>query len=89
MALQTLTPDLAQSMGLEPGLRGAVVAEVAPGSAAAAAGVNEGDVILEVDRERVTTADAAVAALSAPRKGGHLVRLRGANGTRFITLGSE
>jgi serine protease Do len=89
MALQTLTPDLAQSMGLEAGTRGAVVAEVADGSAAAAAGVHEGDVILEIDRARVTTADAALAALSTPRKGGHLVRLRGANGTRFITLGGE
>ncbi len=89
MALQTLTPDLAQSMGLEAGTRGAVVAEVAPGSAAAAAGVHEGDVILEVDRDRVTTAEAALSALSSPRKGGHLLRLRGATGTRFITLGGD
>jgi serine protease Do len=89
MVLQTLTPELAQSMGLEPGTRGAVVAEVAAGSAAAAAGVHDGDVILEIDRQRVTTADQAQAALSSPRKGGHLVRLRGVGGTRFITLGGD
>ncbi len=89
IALQTLTPELAQSMGIERGARGAVVAEVAPGSPAAAAGVREGDVILEVDRQRITTAEEAAAALAATRSGGHLVRIRGASGTRFITLGGD
>jgi serine protease Do len=89
IALQTLTPPLADSLGLEPGTRGAVVAEVVPGGPAAAAGVSEGDVILEVDRQRVTTAEEAVAALSTPRKGGHLVRLRTAAGLRYITLGGQ
>ena len=89
MALQTLTPELAQSMGIERGTRGAVVSEVAPGGAAAAAGVREGDVILEVDRQRVATAEEATAALAASRSGGHLVRIRGAAGTRFITLGGD
>ena len=89
IALQTLTPELAQSMGVERGTRGAVVSEVAPGSAAAAAGVREGDIILEVDRQRVTTAEEAASALGASRGGGHLVRIRGAGGTRFITLGGD
>jgi serine protease Do len=89
LGLQTLTPELAESMGLERGLRGAVVAEVAPGSAAAAAGVREGDVILEVDRQRIASADEAANALSSPRNGGHLVRIRGAAGIRFITLGGD
>ncbi|HVY40900.1 MAG TPA: trypsin-like peptidase domain-containing protein [Polyangia bacterium] len=89
LALQTLTPPLADSLGLEPGTRGAVVAEVVPGGAAAAAGVAEGDVILEVDRQRVTTAEEAVTALSTQRRGGHLVRLRTANGLRYITLGGQ
>jgi serine protease Do len=89
MSLQTLTPPLAQSMGLDPSTRGAVVAEVAPGSAAAAAGVGEGDVILEVDRRRISSADEAAAALGTPHPGGHLVRLRGPNGIRFITLGGS
>ena len=89
LALQTLTPRLAESMGHRAGTRGAVVAEVAAGSPAAAAGVREGDVILEIDRQRIATAEEAKAALAAPRKGGHLVRLRGANGTRFVTLGGR
>ncbi len=89
LALQTLTPNLAESLGLDPRTQGAVVAEVAPGGQAAAAGVHEGDVILEIDRQRVATADDAAAALAASRKGGHLVRVRGANGLRYITLGGE
>ena len=89
LALQTLTPRLAESLGLDPRTRGAVVAEVTPGGQAAAAGVREGDVILEIDRQRVGTAEEVVAALGAPRKGGHLVRLATAAGLRYITLGGE
>jgi serine protease Do len=87
LALQTLTPQLAESLGLDPRTRGAVVAEATPGGQAAAAGVREGDVILEIDRQRVATSDEAVALLGAPRKGGHLVRLATAGGLRYITLG--
>jgi serine protease Do len=76
-------------MGLGPQARGAVVAEVAPGSAAARAGLEQGEIILEIDRHPITTADAASAALLAPRKGGHLLRVRGGGGTRFVTLGAE
>jgi serine protease Do len=89
MALQTLTPRLAESLGLDPRTRGAVVAEVTPGGQAAAAGVREGDVILEIDRQPVASAEAVVAALGAPRKGGHLVRLATADGLRYITLGGQ
>jgi len=89
MSLQTLTPDLAQSLGLDPSTAGAVVAEIVPGGPAAAAGVAPGDVLLEIDRQRISTADQASAALSAPRRGGHLVRLRGPNGIRFVTLGGN
>jgi serine protease Do len=87
LTLQTLTPDLARSMGLDPGQHGAVVAEVAPGSAAAKAGIAEGDLILEIDRHPIAAAGDATALLRAPRKGGHLVRVRGPGGTRFVTIG--
>jgi serine protease Do len=89
LALQTLTPRLAESLGLDPRTHGAVVAEVTAGGQAAAAGVHEGDVILEIDRQPVPTAEAAVAALGTPRKGGHLVRLATAGGLRYITLGGQ
>ena len=88
MALQTLTPELAQSMGI-PATRGAIVAEVAPGGPAAAVGIQAGDILLEIDRQRVTSAEEASSALAAPRRGGHLVRIVGANGTRYVNLGGR
>jgi len=66
-----------------------VITDVASGSPAARAGLDEGDVILEVDRRAVTSADEASAALGAPRKGGHLLRVQGAAGIRFVTLGDD
>lgn len=87
LALQTLTPELAQSLGIDPATKGAVVAEVAPDSPAARVGIQPGDVVLEVDRHAVTSAEDAIEALASSRKGGHLVRIRGAAGSRFVTLG--
>ena len=87
LGLQTLTPDVANSLGLERGTRGAVVTDVVSGSPAERAGIKPGDVIVEVDRQAITSSDDAVAALHAPPKsGGHLLRVRGANGTRFVTI---
>jgi serine protease Do len=88
MVLQSLTAELAQSMGLDPAARGVVIAEVAPGSAAARAGLEAGEIILEIDRHPTTSAEEASAAMQAPRKGGHLLRVRGGAGTRFVTLGA-
>ena len=51
------------------------------------AGLKPGDVIVEVDRRAVTTADEAIEALrSAAQKNGHLLRVRGPSGTRFVTI---
>jgi serine protease Do len=86
MALQTLTPPLAESLGLEPRTKGAVVADVAAGSAAARAGLHPGDVIVEVDRKPVATAAAATKALGGGEKA-HLLRVVGPEGARFVTLG--
>ncbi len=87
MALQTLTPDVAASLGLSGNTKGTVITDVLPGSAAEQAGLHPGDVIVEVDRRPVNSADDAVAALHGPsRTGGHLLRVRGPNGTRFVTV---
>jgi serine protease Do len=86
VALQTVTEDLARSLGLPPSTKGAVVAEVKPDSPAARAGLQPGDVIVEVDRKPVTSADAAAAALHGGGKRDHLLRVVGPNGPRFVTL---
>ncbi len=86
LSLQTLTPRLGESLGLGKAIKGAVIVEVAPGSPAEKAALGAGDVIVEVDRKPVATAEEARAALRAPRKGGHLLRIRGPGGARFVTL---
>jgi serine protease Do len=86
LGLQTLTPDVASSLGIERGTRGAVVTDVVAGSPAERAGLKPGDVVVEVDRRPVTSSEEAVSALRAPQKNGHLLRVRGATGTRFVTV---
>lgn len=53
MVMQDLTPELARSFGVSERLRGAVIAQIQPGSPAAKAGLREGDVVLEVGNRRV------------------------------------
>jgi serine protease Do len=86
MALQTLTPDVADSLGIDRSTKGAVITDVLGGSPAEQAGLKPGDVIVEVDRRPVATVDQAIDALRAPQKNGHLLRVRGASGTRFVTI---
>jgi serine protease Do len=86
MALQTVTPALARSLGLPAQTHGAAVTDVTKGSPAARAGVQPGDVVVEVDRQPVATAEDAASAVQQPRPNGHLVRVIGENGTRFVTL---
>ncbi|HYB74131.1 MAG TPA: DegQ family serine endoprotease [Candidatus Sulfotelmatobacter sp.] len=52
MALQDITPEMAQTLGLKDP-RGVVVTQIEPGSPADAAGLQVGDVILEVNRTKV------------------------------------
>jgi serine protease Do len=86
VALQTLDEPLARSLGLPPSTKGAVVAEVKPDSPAARAGLQAGDVIVEIDRKPVASAEAAVAALRAGGARERLVRVVGPNGARFVTI---
>jgi serine protease Do len=86
LTLQTLTPGLAQSLGLPPDLRGALVADVVRDGPAARAGLAPGDVILEIDQKAVSTAEDAGAALRSGKR--HILRVRGPLGYRFILLGS-
>ena len=56
LKVQTLTPELAQQFDAKPG-EGVVVTQVRPGSIAAMAGIETGAVILQVNREAVSSAE--------------------------------
>jgi serine protease Do len=85
LRLQSVTPEVAQRLGVGKDLKGAVVAQVQPDSPAAEAGVQEGDVIVEVDRQPVASATDAARALAA-RSGGHLLRLKRGDGALYVPL---
>ena len=51
--VQTLTPELAENLGLDRNLKGVVVSQVDPNGSAGDAGLRRGDVILEVNRNPV------------------------------------
>jgi serine protease Do len=55
VSLETLTPELAREYGIQGNTHGVVVRGVDSDSAAAQAGLQTGDVILEVNRHPVTT----------------------------------
>ena len=86
LGLQSLTPDLSERLGVSKGQKGAVVTSVRDGSPAQEAGVQEGDIILEVDRRPVNTADDAAKLLQQDQAGGHLLRIKRREGALFIVV---
>jgi serine protease Do len=78
LQLQTLTPELAEQMGYT-GLSGALVTDVEPDSPAAKAELEAGDLILEVAKKPVASAEECVKALSEA-EGKVLVRVKKPSG---------
>ncbi|MEA2737006.1 MAG: serine protease Do [Acetobacteraceae bacterium] len=69
LELGTLDADEKAKLGLESGLDGVVVKQVAPNSDSAARGLVTGDIILRVQDKTVSTPDAVEAAVDAARAG--------------------
>ena len=69
MALQDLTAETAQQLGVPPGTAGAVVTGVNSGGAAQNGGVRPGDLITAVNREPVSTAAEAIRELNRVSSG--------------------
>jgi serine protease Do len=78
LQLQTLTPDVAEQMGYS-GLSGVLVSNVEPDSPAAKAELEAGDLILEVAKKPVASAEECAKALSEA-EGKVLVRVKKPSG---------
>ena len=65
VSVQALTPDLRQQLQIPDGTQGVVITDVDPNSQASAAGLQQGDIIVQVDRKPVTTVSEFNAAVRA------------------------
>jgi serine protease Do len=89
ITVRNITPDLADRLGINAG-KGVVVQDVKPGSFAEDLGLNRGDVILEVNKQPVGSADDFIKIESSLKSGQDvvfLVRQRGSrpqDGTIFL-----
>ncbi len=87
LAVQTLTPEIAESLGVDAADGGVVVAGVEPGSVADEAGLQRGDIILEVNRSAVANdADFGRAIAKAKGKKSILFLVRRGDNTIFVAL---
>ncbi|MGH7896763.1 MAG: PDZ domain-containing protein, partial [Candidatus Binatia bacterium] len=87
LTVQNLSPEIAESLGLEAGTQGVVVSAVTPGSPAEDAQIRRGDVILEVNRKPVKDAAAFRSAVKATEKGKSLLLLvKRGESTIFLAL---
>ncbi|HYL80534.1 MAG TPA: DegQ family serine endoprotease, partial [Candidatus Acidoferrum sp.] len=86
LALRDLDARMTQRLGVPPG-EGVLVAGVQPGSPAEQAGVRQGDVILEVNRQKVTSVKEAQAlGQKASDSGSLLLLLRRGDASLFAAL---
>lgn len=76
LALAPVNPDTESQFNLPAGTHGAIIAQVAPNSPAAMAGLQPGDVIIGIGEQPVTSVHEAVNAIQAAESRGGAVALR-------------
>jgi len=64
LSLQPLTPETARRLDIPEGIKGLLIVNVDPDSAAAEKGLQKGDVIMEINKTLVSTLDEARAAIA-------------------------
>jgi serine protease Do len=80
VGLANLTPDMRDQLQAPRDVRGAVIEQVQPGSPADNAGLQQGDIILEVNRKKVQSASDVQQALTSVPKGDDVMLLVWSNG---------
>ena len=80
LAMSDLTPDVRQQLSIPDNVKGAAIAQVRPGSPAENAGLQPGDVILEVDRKATPSAGDVVSSIKGVPSGKEVLLLVWSNG---------
>jgi serine protease Do len=76
VALTSLSPEMRDELNVPESVKGAVVAEVRPGSPAQMAGLQQGDVIVGVGAKAVATAQEVASSIRSARHDGKALALR-------------
>ena len=84
--LTDLDPELRQGLRVPPGLDGAVVAQIEPGSPAARTGLQPGDVIFEWNRQPIPGARELLAAIRQSPNSRHLLRAWSRGNARYLVV---
>ena len=90
LAMADLTPDVRQQLNVPDSMKGAAIQSVRPGSPAEDAGLQRGDIIVQVNRHAVDSAQAAVSSVRALPSNEDVLLLvwsRGGESYRVLHLG--
>jgi len=87
--VENLTADIARRLNLPSTARGVIITDLEEDSNAAAAGLRRGDVIEEVSRQPVSNVNEFNAALQKAGKKSVLLRVRNAQGARFVLVQAQ
>jgi serine protease Do len=90
MQVQDITPEIAQQLNLQ-NAKGVVIRSVRPDSAAAEAGLQAGDLVLEIDHKKVATADdfASMAKMAQKDKQSALLLVQRGASTLYTVINPE
>ena len=86
VAVADLDSRIRQQFNIPSSVKGAVVRDVEEGSAAAEAGLKPGDVILEINRQRVASAEDAIKLTEKPKDKATLLRIWSGGNSRFLVV---
>jgi serine protease Do len=89
ISVETLDADTARRLDLKSGTQGAVVVDIEPGSPADEAGLQPGDVILEVDRQAVRSASDFEAGMRKTENAAAVLFLNRKGRTHYVTVRPE
>ena len=88
-SLQPVTPQIAKQLGLDSDSEGMVVTEVDPNGPAADAGIDRGDVILEINKKSVNSVADVKSALEAAKDRPILLLISRQGQTIYVTVSPE